>query len=475
MEKVKRLNFGYFPPCDRLSKCFENAKNSLTRSEKMNEKNDFSEKREEQWAALAARVGKKHGEAVVEAMKELYDVFGVSIVDWLASLYDPESGAWYYSKSAQETEGYLPNAESTLGGVTMLVTYGATEGRGAEEVTPPWLKKRVSDYVYNLQDPDGYFYHPQWGKNISHLKKSRDLGTCKWLLHMMDGPAPKYTVPGAPKKDGEKYDINNAPERFRSLENYKHYLYEELNFETRAYNSGSEMSSQMGEVEAYGAMLGVDLVDLTLSYITTKECAENGLWHAEKDYYGTNGLQKISKMYNWYNRKIPYAMKALESTMEVIMSDAPVGASVDVYNPWHALGSVVLNLKNQHGLSEDEFAAVMDKVYAWAPAAIRKSAEKMKIFKKDDGGMSYLVKCSSATDQGAKAAVPNSPEGDVNGCGCAMAIIPSIYAGLNMPDAQVPLYTPADWERYIGIVTEREEAYKAGKFVQIKKPEQKEA
>ena len=47
----------------------------------MNEKNNFLEKREEQWAALAARVGKKHGEAVVEAMKELYDVFGVSIVD----------------------------------------------------------------------------------------------------------------------------------------------------------------------------------------------------------------------------------------------------------------------------------------------------------------------------------------------------------------------------------------------------------
>ena len=404
---------------------------------------------ETKWDKLRKTLGAPHGDKIVEAMKELYSVFGKSIVDWLASLYDPEAGAWYYSRSAQLTEGYLPNAESTLGGLCFLVGHGATPGKTVEEVTPTWLKKRVADFIYNLQDPDGYFYHPQWGKEISHLKKSRDLGTCKRLLRMMDGPEPKYTVPGAPKKEGETYDINNAPERFRTLENYKDYLYNKLDFVNRGYHSGSEMSSQMGEVEAYGALLGVDLVTITMEHITSFERADTGLWHPEKNYYATNGLQKISKIYNWYNMKMPYAMAALESTMEIIMKDDPVAASVDVYNPWHALGSVVLNLKTQHGYTETEFKTIMDRVYEWAPDAIRKSAEKMKVFKKPDGGMSYLVDTSCPTDQGCPAAVRGSCEGDVNGCGCAMAIIPSVYAGLNIPDACVPLFDPEDWDRYI--------------------------
>jgi len=425
----------------------------------MNAENKLSIDREAQWSAFRERLGDKHGDAIVEAVKDLYEVFGKDIITWIASLYDPEHGAWYYSKSAQATEGYLPNAESTLGGITFMHSYGATGGRTPEEMTPAWLKKRVSDFIYHLQDEDGYFYHPQWGKEISHLKKSRDLGTCKRLLRMMDGPAPRYTVPGAPKKDGERYDINNAPERFRSVENYKDYLYNYLNFETRGYNSGSEMSSQMGEVEAYAALLDADLIGMTFDHITSKQREDTGLWHPEKCYYASNGMQKITKMYNWYKRKIPYALAGLESVMEIIMSDDPVGASVDVYNPWHAIGSLMNNLEHYHGLSAEEFGKIKDRVYAWAPAAIRKSIEKMLVFKKPDGGMSYLVNTSCPTDQGAKAAVPGSVEGDVNGCLCAMGIIPSIFTGLNLPDAQVPLYTMEDWELYIGMVTEREEAW----------------
>ena len=184
-------------------------------------------------------------------------------------------------------------------------------------------------------------------------------------------------------------------------------------------------------------------------------------------------MQKITKMFNWYGRKIPYAMAGLESVMEIIMKDDPVGASVDVYNPWHAIGSLMLNLKKYHGLTEAEYEEIKERVYAWAPDAIRKSTEKMKVFKKPDGGMSYLVKTSCSTDQGAKAAVPGSVEGDVNGCLCAMGIIPSIYSGLDLEDAKVSLFDPEDWDRYIGIFTEREEAYKNGKFKQEKRPEPK--
>ena len=54
-----------------------------------------------------------------------------------------------------------------------------------------------------------------------------------------------------------------------------------------------------------------------------------------------------------------------------------------------------------------------------------------------------------------------------------MGIIPSIYSGLDLEDAKVSLFDPEDWDRYIGIITEREEAYKNGKFKQEKRPEPK--
>ena len=85
---------------------------------------------EMQWRALAERVG-EHGEELCEALKELYSVFGPEIVDWYASLYDPEHGMWYHSKSAQENEPYLPDAESLSDVMGFMQEMGATGGRGA--------------------------------------------------------------------------------------------------------------------------------------------------------------------------------------------------------------------------------------------------------------------------------------------------------------------------------------------------------
>ena len=52
---------------------------------------------------------------VVDALKNLnafYD--GSKIADWMANLYDPEVGGFYYSNSARDTEGFLPDLESTV-------------------------------------------------------------------------------------------------------------------------------------------------------------------------------------------------------------------------------------------------------------------------------------------------------------------------------------------------------------------------
>ena len=46
------------------------------------------------------------GKAAADAMRKLYDFYGKDWLDWLASLYDPERGAFYYANSALYNTGH---------------------------------------------------------------------------------------------------------------------------------------------------------------------------------------------------------------------------------------------------------------------------------------------------------------------------------------------------------------------------------
>lgn len=415
-----------------------------------------------QWRALAERVG-EYGEELCEAMKELYAVFGPEIVDWYASLYDAEHGMWYHSRSGQLGAQFLPDIESMCDTMGFLAEMGAFGDKPWYEVLPDWLKKRTGDFIYNLQDEDGYFYHPQWGKDIHNLRKSRDLGTCTRFLKYL-GVTPKYKIPGADEPEpgeAEAYDISKAPVHFQTVENFKNYLYG-MNFDTRSYNCGSEISSEMGEIEYYGKMLGVDFVDMTMKHLAEKQREDNGIWHPTVDYYGGNGAQKISKIFNWMGYKIPYADKGIESTMAVIMLDDMPGATVDVYNPWRALSDFIKNKVKY--CSPEEAKELMDRIYAWAPGAIRKSAEKIKHFKQADGALSYSIKGCCPTKCGSPCGSPDAKEGDVNGTSCgSSALIQSIYLALNLSDYTVPVYSSEDLDRFLAIVEKRERDYFASK------------
>ena len=410
------------------------------------------------WKALIERLG-KHGEEIASAMKELYAVFGAEIVDWYASLYDPEHGMWYHAKSAQENEGYLPDIESLWDAAHFLRAMGATEGREWYEIFPEWLKEKIGKFVYNLQDEDGYFYHPQWGKDIKNLRKSRDLGTCYRCLKYL-GIEPKYKIPIARDDEELDFDLSKAPIQFQSVENYKKYL-SEMDFVNNAYRFGSELSSCMGEVETYGKVLGEDLVKITLDTLASYQREDNGLWHTEPNRFGGNGAQKISKIFNWYDRKLPYQEKGIESLMNIILSDEEPDAVVQVYNPWHALASFITNVEKT-GATEEELCALMDKIYAWAPAAIRQSAKQIRIFKQPDGALSYLPEASTATKCGAPCAVRGTAEGDVNGTSCgSAALISSIYDALRVLDFAVPVYSSEDMDRFLSIVEQRERDYQS--------------
>lgn len=425
----------------------------------------YADKRDAEWLALSKKIG-DGGDAIVAALRDLFTVYDVGMVKWIADLYDPAIGGWYYSNSARDnatiTHGgveypLLPDIESTYDALVFLDATGMCgRGKTYADILPESIKRRVADYIYSLQDEDGYFYNPQWGKNITNSRQGRDLGSSIRILRNL-GVTPRYTSPTATRSEsGEAYDLSRAPERYRSTDAFLLYL-GAMDIENRSYHSGSELLTQVPQIRAYGPMLGVDLVSLTVDLLNSKQHPDTGMWHRTLDYYGINGVHKLTQLYNGFSREFPNAEAAFESTLAIIFSDVPVGADVDVYNPWHVLGAIISNVRKYGDNGTARADSLVARARALAPEAIAKSKKKIEIFKKPDGSFSYLPSGSCPTSQGAPVAIPGSFEGDLNGNGIAtFALVNSIYSALGLESDAVTVFTPSEGEYFVDLLKEAE-------------------
>jgi len=413
------------------------------------------------WGEIEEKIGGELGKSIVRELKNLYTLFDRKMVTWQAELYEPAVGGFYFSNSARDNEPFLPDCESTIATLGFAVSTGMTGGREIVDAFPEWLRKKIANFAYSLQDEDGYFYHPQWGKEIGALRKSRDYGTCIRLLRW-GGVEPKYPLPTYLKKD-ETYDISKAPERFRSTENFKAYL-DSLDFENNAYSAGSLISSSYGEVKTYSEMLGADLFAMIFEILDAKQRPDNGFWSPNLTVDGTNGVHKISKIYNWSGRKIPFVDKAIESTLAVILDDHVATAGVEIYNPWSVLGSLIENKRSCWGAGEDEVKPIVDKVWSLAPDAIRKTYEKVLPLKQNgDGGIGYGGGMKGQySAYGSPVALPGAEESNINVSGCgSSALVSNMYYGLDIPELMMPMFGEEDFRAYLDIIERKEREWQA--------------
>ena len=446
---------------------------------------DLQEERDEQmlaerWAALEKKLATENGEQlareIVESLKSLYAIYQDEMITWIANLYDPEIGGFYYSNSARDNIGYAPDIESTHGALSFLDATGMTSELGGkyELVIPESIKNQIGEFVLSLQDPvDGYFYHPQWGKNITASRQGRDLGSCITVLRRL-GFTPKYKLPTDTSSDSASIyltpqirdtgavvavskiqlaaSLDNAPTRFRSEANYRAYL-AGLDLSTNSYAIGNELQASVSQINAYGKLLGVDLMDITIDWLDEHQNPETGLWHTEIGYYASNSLHKIFSVYNSAGRAIPNVEKSIEAAIASITSDEPISAGVDIYNAWSVIPYAFKNIRSYNKSASAVIETVLATLRTNAPDMIDVSRDKILPLRKEDGSFSYGVKYSSATSQGAPAAVPGSVEGDVNGNSIACtALVTQIFDALELGTI-IPIYTTSDLNVFLDIIT----------------------
>ena len=428
------------------------------------------------------------GKAATDELRNLYMFYDKELYLWIADLYAPEVGGFYFSNSARNTIGYLPDIESTvqilqfLNVSGLLSGYGNSYAKAFEEY--PEIKDALIGFAKGLQSPvDGYFYHPQWeGEQLSDSRLGRDLDFATILLSAFL-EKPLYDTPNgivgenritgtSPASLTSKLGIstvsavsrvlrtsnNGLPEHLRSLESFKKYV-ASLNVETDSYSAGNTLASQYGQIRAAGD----EYVDYLIDYLNRTQRSDTGLWEDEVTFSSMNGLMKIGGIYNYYDLPIPNIDEALESTISIMKNPSLTAFSIydehvcSVYNPWVIIRYLLDSAKDT--LGKDKVKEMRAYIISEAEELLSVTFDKVAIFKRDNGGFSYLRNPSSGTSQGAPVSVPGTLESDVNATTIlSTSIVYNIFYAFGV-DA-VPLFCKEDGDIFFENLLSLEEIIK---------------
>ena len=453
---------------------------------------------EREWATLSSVIG-ENGAEVVDSMKDLYSIYSDDLISWMANLYEPDicvcagecegtenciGGGFYFSNSARNTIGYLPNIESTKQVFDILKSSGMTENWA--EALPDNIVNDVVRWVKSLQAEDGYFYHPQWGTNIYSSRRNRDLSAAVNILKAA-GARPTYTTPTGIAGDGVKptsarlaqkigTSVVNAVSNVVAVsgvtdpnlednESFIAYL-ESLDVKNNSYSAGNTLAAYIDVIKARDKELekegkNYSLFDIMIEYLNSTQNPTDGTWYwvdkassSYSLYTAVNGLMKISCVYADSQEIMPNADKALETAMAAITHEKDVTAAVDIYNTWFAINNILKIYKNVGGQENlNKIKEIRALLIQNAESLISATKAKLVSFKKDDGSFSYNVKYSASTAQGSLIAVPNTEEGDLDGTKiCTVGTVQLIYSCLGADDYSVPIYTKSDMYRFVNII-----------------------
>ena len=395
----------------------------------------------ERSSPLWQRLLDKTNPELVSAFHSLYSIYDAELPLWFASLYDKEIGGFYYSPSARDNKtvlyndkiyDLLPDIESTWQALDFVKTSGIAEGYSNPflEYIPKEMQTKLCNFAYNMQDPDGYFYHKQWGKDITPSRRGRDLGSAKAVIRVFGG-SPKYS---SIIDSGEKNEETLIPDHLTSKSKFIDYL-DSLDIQNKSYHAGNTLASQFSEIKSQG------LTEVCIDYLNKLQHPESGHWHTETNYYAISGLMKISVFYKNAKVVLPNVKRAAYAAIEAIGTDEPTTVVTQIWNTWYAVRNIISTLR-LYGKEENKLAdEIITELYKVAPSAILKTAEKTLPMKKSGSSFSYGIDWPCIVSQGSPVCIPHLPEGDVNATVMASNLMTNIiFTALELSDYEVPLF-----------------------------------
>lgn len=380
------------------------------------------------------------GKDAVQELEALYDIYDERLYIWMATLWEPEIGGFYFSLSARETEGFRPDIESTVQVLRVIEKLGLFGSRGEryEDAIPRFMRDKLVSFAKSLQDKDGFFYHPQWGKNIITPRRGRDLG---WAIDMLNHFGEKPSYPTPIDNSGRKTDL--LPEWLRSIEEWRKYL-GNLDLKRKSYWSANLLQSQTEQISAAGR----EFVDCLFAWLRENQCSSSGLWEPEVNYASVNGLLKLSIIYNALGEPLPNAEEAYLSAMTAALSRESIVFCCQFANPLTAMSNIFRNMSD-HG--NGERAAQLQRIAVERAAElISVTREKVMLCKRTDGSFSYNTEPHSRFSQKAPVGLGLN-EGDVNAtCICSGGLVRNICGTVGLP--LIPVFCNADSDIFFDMI-----------------------
>jgi hypothetical protein len=405
---------------------------------------------------------------VYEALEELNSIIDKDVVMWVASMYDPGTGGFYYARSAIGREGFSSDIESTGQALNFIRSMGMFNSM------PEHIRQGFITFFQSRQDEaTGYFYDPQFGSDVSNAKRSRNLSQAVGGLRNL-GASPLYPLPygkereaarvntpsilgmwGYPGQIGvrasgfrqaslsqpastqaKEVNIPTLPEYLRSPEALRRWL-ESFDWENKPWSAGHNVSSARAEITQ------VDLLDVVYDFIEEIQNPDTGLWGRGRTLEEVSGAMKLSGYYA-SGRPYPHAKKMVESTVYAILNDTPTSI-VHVRNPVDLIATAVI--KGSIGYDPEIEALLRGNM----PQIIRGAKENLLKFKQPDGAFSYLERGSSRTSQGATVSL-GFPEADMNGTMAGTnATINYIYELVGVSRPTLARYASELWDAIVNM------------------------
>ena len=432
----------------------------------------------------------------VRELQSMYALYDSDVYYWLANLFDPDicicegecqntkncgGAGFYYSGSARDTRGFLPDLESTAQALVFMVDSGmlADYNNQYKNALPQYISEAIVEFAKDLQSSeDGYFYHPQWyGLDVGNNRLNRDRSWAEKIItgfgskpywDTPSGLKGEYGKPGAvaaaavltPKLGSTSAAVAASvvvstaklKDNLSSVATFEKFLETNYDWENNSYQAGNDLESSVSLVSAKGQ----EYVNALINFLNKKQ-KSNGLWESTVDEDSVNGLMKISVVYTSLKKPIPRAKEALESAKAVLLGpDAKHVCSV--YNPWEAINNVLTSIEKYS--SKEEADALRLDLINNAEALIKASREKLSKFEKLDGGFSYYLLYPATKSQGMIVSVEKTVESDVNATNiCTNSIINSIFEvfaldSKNLGFDQVERYYPVDLAYFYDMLTD---------------------
>ena len=399
--------------------------------------------REEMRANYFKEITPVIGKFAVLELEQLFSLYDERLYVWLATLWDPQIGGFYFSFSGRDCDAFLPDIESTAQAMFFIRRSGllSAYGDGLEAVVPSSMRCALLEFAKGLQDKDdGFFYHPQWGKNVVTERRARDLSWATSLIEWL-GDEPRYPTPLDKGEGGERSE--KLPFYLKSIDEWRRYL-RGFDLSSRSAYSGSVISAQAVQISAAGE----EYVRELILWLEENQNPENGLWEKRISYPAVDGMMKMIILYNHFGIRMKNADKALKSALISALSDDPISCCTQFYNPIGAINGILENLKIT--CAADDAEALRRTVVAHAEELVRITREKITKCKRSDGSFSYDSNPNSRLSQKAPVGL-GLEEGDINASAmCSTGTLNSLCGALGIP--RIPIFCEKDSRIFFDII-----------------------